>query len=315
MTDDVDLDRLADYISGALDGTPDEAAVARLVATDPDWTRAHAALVAAEAFVRADLAVLADEPEPMPADVMARLDAAFTAEPPLSQPSSSEADAATSEDDTAPARPHLSVLPGGLTAPAPSPRRRPWRPVAAVAAGLVVVGLGVSALAPRLGQTQDTSGLTSSSAGGAAAKVPPSAGQVGSPGLRASGLDYDATTLAALGSAPLVAKDAGPARSEAGPNAMGAAPSAAAGSPANIPAPLHRLAEADARTACLQAILALYGGTTTLVDYARFQGSPALVVLLDGARGVTGQKWVVVVGPECGSGGVIADQRYSAQVG
>jgi hypothetical protein len=83
---------------------------------------------------------------------------------------------------------------------------------------------------------------------------------------------------------------------------------------AAVPETLRPLAQPDARDGCVKAILKEYGGTATLLDYAQYQGSPALVVLLDGAHGVTGRKWVVVVGPRCGNGGAIADQRYSAQI-
>ena len=38
--DGVDLDLLADYVGGALDGTPDQERVAGLVSTDPAWRRA-----------------------------------------------------------------------------------------------------------------------------------------------------------------------------------------------------------------------------------------------------------------------------------
>ena len=39
--DGVDIDLLADYIGGALAGTPDESAVAALVADDPAWREAY----------------------------------------------------------------------------------------------------------------------------------------------------------------------------------------------------------------------------------------------------------------------------------
>jgi hypothetical protein len=299
VIEDVDLDLLADYVSGALDGTSDAATVARLVATDPRWTQAHAALVAADALVRADLAVLAGEPEPMPDDVLARLDAALAAEPPLPDPH----------------RPHLSVLPGGRAVSTPSPRRRPWRLVAGIAAALVVVGLGVGSLVPRLesgGNSHVTSGAASDASSNRAAQ--PGAGGPGSAdagGVTASGADYNPDTLAALGAASLTAQGAGPAKSRTESDSA----KTPAREPAEVPDALRRLADPAARTACLNAIIAEYGGSPSLVDYARYRGSPALVVLLDGARGVAGRKWVVVVGPECGSGGSIGAQRYSAQVG
>ena len=40
----VDIDLLADYIGGALTGTPEESAVAARIAGDPDWQAAYASL-------------------------------------------------------------------------------------------------------------------------------------------------------------------------------------------------------------------------------------------------------------------------------
>ncbi len=73
-----DLDLLADFTAGVLDGTPEGAAVADRIAADPEWAELHAALVRADEAVRAELTAL--PVEPMPADVFARLDAAFAAE-------------------------------------------------------------------------------------------------------------------------------------------------------------------------------------------------------------------------------------------
>ncbi|MBM0228834.1 hypothetical protein JNW87_28395, partial [Micromonospora sp. ATA51] len=47
---------LADYVGGALDGTPEQVRVARLVEEDPAWGGAYAALAPAVELVRADLA-------------------------------------------------------------------------------------------------------------------------------------------------------------------------------------------------------------------------------------------------------------------
>lgn len=74
---EVDLDLLADYVGGALDGTPDEAEVARLVTQAPDWAAAYAALTGGLDAVRLDLTALASAPEPMPAVVVDRIEAAL----------------------------------------------------------------------------------------------------------------------------------------------------------------------------------------------------------------------------------------------
>jgi hypothetical protein len=76
---DVDLDRLADFLGGALDGTPDEALVRHLVASDPAWARAAESLTGAQAAVTRDLRGLAAAEPRMPADVTDRIMAALAA--------------------------------------------------------------------------------------------------------------------------------------------------------------------------------------------------------------------------------------------
>jgi hypothetical protein len=79
----VDIDLLADYVGGALDGTPDETVVAGLVADDPAWRAAYEVLTGGMAAIGADLRLLGAADEPMPAELSARLDTAFAALPPL----------------------------------------------------------------------------------------------------------------------------------------------------------------------------------------------------------------------------------------
>jgi hypothetical protein len=299
VTDEVDLDRLADYVGGALDDTPDAEAVAHLVATDDRWASAHAALVAADSAVRADLAALAATPEPMPGDVMTRLTAAFEAEA---------------------ERPRLTVLPGGGGESAPRRARRRWGPVIGVAATVAVLGVGVVSVLPQLDESSDKSTAGISADNRATSPQVPGSGETPAPLLafgqtRASGSDYDANSLSTLGAQTT---GAGPKATQ--PDAAGSGPgvrSAPESSPTalNVPPALQRLAQPEGRTACVDAILAEYGGTVSLLDYARYKGEPALVVVLDGALKVPDRKWVVVVGPNCGTGGAIADQKFSAQIG
>jgi hypothetical protein len=346
--DDVDLDRLADYVGGALHGTPEAATVAHLVATDPRWTRAHAELVAADALVRADLAVLAGEPETMPGEVAARLDAALTVQRP-------------SAAATAPGEPLLSVLPGGKAglgggkaglgsskAGLPGGKaglgsgkaglgagsgarhdgagatvQRRWRSLVGIAAAVVVLGLGTVSLVAQLGNGGQPA-KTSDAAGSAAEQVPRAQppgtngtyayGAPGSPGLNASGTDYSDTALAMLGVGPVAAEGRGPAETDRhdalpAPSSQSVLPAAA------VPDALRPLTEPGALAGCVKAIVNAYGGAATLLDYARYRGDPALVVVLDGAHGISGSRWVVVVGPKCGIGGTIADERYNARIG
>jgi hypothetical protein len=80
--------------------------------------------------------------------------------------------------------------------------------------------------------------------------------------------------------------------------------------PEAVPAELRRLQDPVARAACLNAVVGEYGGQVALVDYARFQGQPALVVIVDGTRIGAGKRLVIAVGPDCGIGGAIADELY-----
>ncbi|WP_018349000.1 hypothetical protein [Longispora albida] len=64
-------DSLADYAGGALDGTPEGAAVAARIASDPAWRAAYEELTGALTLVQADLAVLAAQPDEPPRDFAA----------------------------------------------------------------------------------------------------------------------------------------------------------------------------------------------------------------------------------------------------
>jgi hypothetical protein len=82
----------------------------------------------------------------------------------------------------------------------------------------------------------------------------------------------------------------------------------------SAPAPLARLRAPDALMACLDAIGQANGaGTITVqsVDYARFEGNPALVVRFSAANG----SWVWASGPACGAPGSGAATVASVPVG
>lgn len=297
---EVDLDLLADYIGGALDGTPQQAAVERLIADDPAWARAYAETSAAMDAVRADLNALGADRDRMPADVVDRLAAALTPVP---------------HDEGA------RVVP--LAA-----RRQRWvrrlAPVAVAASLLISVGVGAAVLRPD-GTREDAgnAGFTSGSgevvenrapamgapgAADAEGGKPGTRSGAGSPGafserdaaaappIIATGTDYTRGTLSQLTSAVTNAR------------AKAAAPPGASGASTKVPQQLHRLTDPAALSACLAAITgtrATRAGSVQLVDLARFEGSPAVVVLLDDA--------VWVSGPACGLPG--PDTRFSTQGG
>jgi hypothetical protein len=261
ITDD-DLDRLADYCAGLL-GPAEEARVEVLITTDPGWARAHAALTSALPRVEAALSALPDEP--VPADVAARIDRALTA---------SRTDVRSNVVDLS--------------------RARRWRraalTTAAVAAGAVAIVGGLAAL----GGQHPLSTNASTSGGKAAA---PEAGPAFStaPPTMASGADYTHTTLRSGASNRAAGAAAVPAPSVLPPSRATGAGALDGGTPAAVPAALSRLTDPAQLRACLDDIVAVENGQVVKVDYARYQGAPALIVALAGGR-VT----VVAAGPDCG---------------
>jgi hypothetical protein len=165
-------------------------------------------------------------------------------------------------------------------------RRLPWATLALTA----VVGLLVAGLA--LGATGRLS----------PGRPPPAPARpilsVTAPTLRASGQDYSATTLGAAVPALLAPPTAGGLL----------APSTATGSaatesgeppPAALDVALHRLWAPAAQRACLAAVSGEPTAAALALDYARYDGQPALVIVLAG-RGSTGRRDIYVVGPGCG---------------
>jgi hypothetical protein len=286
----VDLDRLADFVGGALDGTPDAEAVRHLITSDPVWADAYTALVSADEVVRGQLHDLGSEAPAVPDDVLQRLDAALAGAAP----------------------PRLKVVPPVRDELAERRnRRRRWTVGLATAAAVLVCGsIGFTVLrnAP---MQRDTA---SSSAGNGAAAPPKAAAPASSGGTAvfSSGRDYSVDSLRTLGllSGQNVAKSPNAMQENTGAGDSADAPGPMrAEEPTAVPSGLAPLDAPDTRAACLNAIVAQYGGTIVIVDYARFQGAPALIVLLDGASFAGGGRGVVVVGPRCGPGNT-TDERY-----
>jgi hypothetical protein len=175
----VDIDRLADYAAGALDRAA-AAEVSHLIATRRVWADAYLALVAADAATRADLrSYTRSHLEPMPADVVARLDDAF------------------GHSGAVPVRAARGEYPRVIQLERSQRRRRLVSfATAAAAAVIVVAGFGVVSglIQPASNQGgASTAGRGNSNeqadGGGAAPTAPaPSAGAFGGrPHLRASG--------------------------------------------------------------------------------------------------------------------------------
>jgi hypothetical protein len=288
----VDLDRLADYAAGALDPAA-AAEVERRVRADRRWARALDALVVADEAVRAELRDVASaHPVQMPDDVAARIENALRELSPPPVPGHSD-------------RPTGSLTSlADARAKRESSRRRFITGIGAAAATLVLVLCGITIV--RGGPASDTAGT---SAGGMPQQAendrPAPAGQAppeptdaltdGSVLVRSSGANYTAQALQRLtveGPRVALSNSAG---GKVAPDAfreyMVPAPVAQ-----SAPSPLSRLTGKTALAACLKAISAKYPGVPTLIDYARYEDRPALIVSVLGSQSTT----VVAVGGGCG---------------
>ena len=379
---EVDIDLLADYVGGALDGTPDEAVVAALITEDAAWRDAHARLSAGVATVTGQLQALGSVAEPMPADIFARLDLALlgatsaertagtanaTNAETISTANATSAEkaiiaeratgaaraagdeAATGNESTAtdqevagrasragqtasiegvssgaavgpaamepgsdgaaPAR-HLVAVPSGSRSK--RARRLRWAAPVGIAAGvLAFVGFGFQHQFAG-GGSEDTQSSAGSAAEAPAAPHAAAGSELGLPEGSAriveSGTDYRLATLGQSVKRARAAPDLPPEQL--------ATMSKSAPSPGGLDAvdPLNRLRVQEALRACIQAIAELHGAGEIVpqtIDFARFDGAPAMVVEFTAADG----SWVWASGPACGTTGVGAAKLGAVQVG
>jgi len=271
MTEHLDADALADLDEGLLDR--DHMASARAhVAGCPQCQAELAALTG----VRERLAAAA-EVEPMPAEVVARLDRAL-------------AEVATEPASTAVTR---SVIP--LREPQRSaPRGLRWLQAAAV----VVLVLAGGAVAVSALRGSDNNGVATSS-GSSDGKADQRAAADGSYPVTASGRHWTKESVTA-GVPQLLAGTLGPTLPPSSFSAQDDA-SGSAGAPRELAGvPAARLAGGPALADC---VTELAGGPATplAVDLATFDGQPAAVVLLPGIGG-PGRVDVWVVPPDCAQG-------------
>jgi hypothetical protein len=280
----VDLDLLADYAAGALDpAAADE--VADLVRTDDRWARALEALTRADETVRAELRDLTLADLTMPPDVAARLESALT-------------------EAASPSRSNVVSI-----VAARARRRRLMTGVTAAAATLVlfVCGLAVvkgvyrseTASTSAGGAAQDAGAPAREGQAPPAVKPSPPAGTGSSSALvvAATNGDYTTQDLRQLldKPAPDYVRDGGPGKTTSDT----AAPVAPQPLPLSVPPALSRLAAPDALAACLAALRGPHPGEPALIDYARFEGRPALIIQIRSGTAVT----VVAVGEQCGLSG------------
>ncbi|MET8355917.1 hypothetical protein [Micromonospora sp. NPDC005171] len=331
---EVDADLLADYLGGALDGTPQRDEVARLVAADPFWAEAYALLAPAVTAVRSDLTRWAGPSPEMPSAITDRLLAALASADPPDDTSTEEApaDAPTVDADgdaatrlVVPAqvgrRPAVRtpVGSGRGASTGPGRRQRGWArrgaPVAAAAVAVIAVALGLNQLSMRA--ADDSAGTNAMNQPASAPEGVAGAGTVRTTGptLR-SGTNY---TPQILGDAYGTNAPSTSAASRATGNTPFEQPKVDAEGERR-PSPdgsdqLARLTDEVALTTCLASVAAEHGSAplvVEVVDYARFQGDQALVIRFTDA---TGARWAWVSGPECGVPGSGSDSRYSARVG
>ncbi|MDG4806907.1 hypothetical protein O7634_09095 [Micromonospora sp. WMMD1120] len=322
---EVDDGLLADYLGGALEGTPQQEEITRLVSTDPAWAEAYALLAPALTAIRADLARWAEPSPEMPQEIVDRLSAALAAErattdtaaTPRTEPSAESPTPLVVPAQGGAGRRPAAATPAGSERPAstgPGRRRRGWArrgvPVAAAALVVVAASLGLGQLSTR---TSDDSGTVSTLDQPVVPEGAPAAGtaRTTGPALR-SGTNYTPETLGGVRGEP-------GATSRTTADASGGQPRVEAEG-GRRPSPdgtdqLIRLTDEAALTTCLAAVAAEHGSAPLVVeviDYARFEGEHALVIRFTDAAGA---RWAWVSGAECGVPGSGADSRYSARVG
>lgn len=267
----LDLDTLADVLCG--EASTDDTEHARTCAVcGPALTD----LQAVQVPLIAALATLPD-PEP-PADLGARLEAALAR----------ERRAATGTGGP-------TVLPVALL---PRARRRhpAWLPVTAAAAALIGVVGAASVLLPlgRSGSNNSTAAKATTSAG--------------SPAVRrlTTGTDYRKAGPSFAAALPLLLAGAGAAAAAPQPQSGSDQTSALSGR-LTAADPLARLRDDRALAGCLASLTPPeQPGVPLAVDYAVYEGGPALIVVLPATKPAAVD--VYVVGPGCTQAN--ADLRY-----
>ncbi|GLW29910.1 hypothetical protein [Actinoplanes regularis] len=291
----VDIDLLADYVGGALDGTPEAARVASLIAAEPGWREAYELLAPEMATVGALLGEL--PAEPMPDDVVARLEAALAVEPAprvTGVPVEAVPESVDAGHSAAPAVPPKVV---DLDERRRKRGNRRWihfaAPIGVAAGAAAFVGYGLLAQPQFAADQADSRAAGDSGAGEAMVAAAPQT-------TLTSGINYTLGTLGrASKSATGIPMDAY-GNSEP-PTVMTSSTE------------LDRLTDHNALLDCLNAIAAENGGgalTVRSVDYARFDGDPALVVRFTASNG----EWAWASGPGCGLPGGGADTRGAVPV-
>lgn len=272
MSAQVDHDLLADYVGGALDGTPEAKRVEAFLASSPAWQNAADELTAAMRAVALDLEALGQSPETMPPDLVDRFDEL------LASPAMAPSPARPAVDPLAEHEPRRSV-------PTRTRRWRRWAaPVAIMAAAFSFFAI---ANLPSLTSRYDSPGSAPEAALDTDRKVTAFGGEP-IPTIT-SGRQHNRSNLGGARTTSDTAPPASP-KSESSPGQM-----------LNMEAipELQRLMQPAALQACLDAVALVLPGKATLVDYAYFEGKPALVISITTPSG----DWMFVAGANCGLNG------------
>lgn len=266
------IDALCDLDAGLLAGTPGEADIQAHVA----GCASCADFIALLATTREQLAAL--PAVPMPPDVAERIDAALASEATSDQ---------SANDESAPA------TVAGVTPLGSARSRRPrWvRGASAVAAGialLVAGAVGVDALTAG----NEKSGTVSGAAEGNSAPNDRAQRDTG------SARNYTSATLAdgvraLVGDRNIAARPPQP-KSASPPLPLGAQPDAV------DPPDLRRLRSPAQLASCVAELTGRAGVRPLAIDYATYDGEPAVIIVLPDADPAVVQAWVV--GPGCSTG-------------
>ncbi|MFE3880302.1 hypothetical protein ACFXPX_38650 [Kitasatospora sp. NPDC059146] len=292
------VDELADLAEGLVE----PAGAAEALQRHLDGCAECRGTVEALAAVQALLGTV--EPEPMPADVAARLDAALAEAARADRPSPARPTAgperapatarrtefpavpvrATAAPSAPPSRPASAPGPGR-----PRPRRRRFALLLGAAAALAAVGLGGALLLHQDDSATRTSAVSAASAGTAGS---PGEQSARTPHLAGPGTVYREDQLAAQVQQLLDRSGSQPGLRATGPAKSGAAPADGSGPELSGPA-------SPAAPVSPAACRAPAPGTPLATDRGSYQGSP-VDVLVYPAAGRPGFVDVFLRSPDCG---------------